>query len=27
VIPPIIALVVLWFGVIRGGLVRELSPA
>jgi hypothetical protein len=27
VIPPIIALVVLWFGVIRGGLVRELRTA
>jgi hypothetical protein len=25
VIPPILALVVLWFGVARGGLVRELA--
>lgn len=27
VIPPIIALVVFWFGVAKGGLVRELSTA
>lgn len=27
VIPPIIALVVFWFGFARGGLVRELSAA
>lgn len=27
VIPPVIALIVLWFGVIRGGLAREASPA
>ena len=25
VVPPILALVVLWFGVARGGLVRELA--
>ncbi len=25
VIPPIFALVVLWFGVVRGGLARELA--
>ena len=24
VVPPIVALVVLWFGVVKGGLVREL---
>ncbi len=27
VIPPIAALLVLWFGVIRGGLARELANA
>jgi hypothetical protein len=27
VIPPIVALVVFWFGVAKGGLVRELSTA
>ena len=27
VIPPIIALVVFWFGFARGGLVRELTAA
>ena len=26
IIPPIVALAVLWFGVARGGLVRELAP-
>lgn len=26
IVPPIVALVVLWFGVIRRGLVRELAP-
>ncbi len=25
VIPPIFALIVLWFGVVRGGLARELA--
>jgi hypothetical protein len=25
IIPPIVALIVLWFGVARGGLVRELA--
>ena len=25
ILPPVIALVVLWFGIIRGGLVRELT--
>jgi len=27
VIPPIFALIVLWFGVVRGGLARELATA
>ena len=27
VIPPLVALVVFWFGIAKGGLVRELSPA
>jgi hypothetical protein len=26
IIPPIVAVTVLWFGVARGGLVRELAP-
>ena len=25
IVPPIVALIVLWFGVARGGLVRELA--
>lgn len=25
IVPPIVALLVLWFGVARGGLVRELA--
>jgi hypothetical protein len=25
IVPPIVALIILWFGVARGGLVRELA--
>lgn len=25
-LPPVLALVILWFGVVRGGLVKELRP-
>jgi hypothetical protein len=27
IVPPIVAVAVIWFGVIRRGLVRELAPA
>ena len=26
IVPPIVAVIVLWFGVARGGLIRELAP-
>jgi hypothetical protein len=26
IVPPIVAVIVLWFGVARSGLVRELAP-
>jgi hypothetical protein len=27
IVPAVVALVVLWFGVVKGGLTRELAPA